>query len=59
MIIMMQILGHVLIRRATAQSWQSATLLLQMLEGDVGEDEVDDGDDHNLEGNEAYDHEWK
>ena len=55
MIIMMQILGHVLIQRATAQSWQSATLLLQMLEGDDGKDEVDDGDDHNLEGNK----EWK
>ena len=56
---MLQILGHGLIRRATAPSWQSATLLLQMLEGDHGEDEVDDADDHGHKGNEVYDHEWK
>ena len=56
---MLQILGHGLIRRATGPSWQSATLLLQMLEGDHGEDEVDDGDDHGHKGNEVYDHEWK
>ena len=50
MIIMTQTLVRVLIPRATAQSWQSATLLLQMPAGEDHEDDDHDGvGDHDHE----------